>query len=1317
MSVHKESLQSYYSALALIDDHYQDLQKSRTELLWYESKLSEAERLAVQHGLNTSSTNPGTTVQGLNRYHFLQTFSNFNETLNQYHTFHEYLQYELVSIQEQYDAELQRLRTHQQTLEEQLKRCIKTLDASKMAAFFYMLTIILAGLGVFYFTKNIQSSGLTIGGISILSLFLPVFCQRSLLTAISGIRQESPRHKKLHHDVREFRYQKLEEEASALTHKQSKENQLRATLAQQAQQARNELAILHEYIAYARRDVTEIKPQVLRDVWMRQKNFFAELIGELGMSAWDWTYPQWNNDYVTPDAGQSPSLFRFGELLIDREQKDASIPAIFTLRTNAPTDREQFSGHVVMFSNNTASRQAVLQVIESLAVRTIASLPAKSLKGIFIDPVNAGNTFPFKNFPKEVSAQQTYTRTEDIRQQLRLLAQHVEQMTQSYLSRDYSMIEEYNADSESISEAYRYVFIADFPFAFDHAAIEDLRNILLNGARAGVYVVMHVDDSLEKPQEFRYDFFDDYSTVIRPAAGTTTGGSFLSKGTFKVGYVYLGRVTRILHSGAYVEFLPGREGMLPTGNMKEYRIQQPEQAVSVGQAVVVKVSSIDSQEHATLTCLGIQRDEAISVSCLALQGQNLQPDGTPLFSLQIPSGQTFRLCLDSPPNGAHFNQLAQKVSEAIRNLPVEILPFERFYPQQIWTHRSSRNICVPIGSAGARENLNFLLGMYEDGSYEPAHALLAGTTGSGKSYTLHAIICSLALYYSPDELEMYLLDYKEGVEFQVYVTPDLGDATNSLNNPDPRQILPHARVISLESDAEFGLSVLENAIAQIEARSILFKQHGTANLESYREVTGNTLPRILVAIDEYQQMYLQADGRLCERLNDALEIITKQGRSFGVHLLLASQSPRVKDFRERIYEQIAVRMAMKMSKSTASLLMADDNVNVVGLLDRVGKIAYNDQLGDKHSNQLGQIAYIDSKSRLAVMKAVLQESDRRQFERSIPTVVFNGIRPAQLFNNHEINELSREPEWLSLSELNKICLRERDWIPQEKPCATWIGESMRLESQVRPIFRRRSRNNLLLIGNDESEVFGALSGLLVGLLHTNTPDNLGFLVADLSVSSDTPSSDFMLKFRETCAVQYEVHIGKRYASPSDCIVRADSIWQNVVSEFEYRKECRQEEPDCVDFGKSLFFVLALGSLSQMAEFRPVSGRIGEEMSPDAKQLMEILSQGPELGIHIVLWLSDIKSFHQLFSGNRTALPHFDMRVAFKMNDRDSTDLLGEGIAKKLRTSQAYFLNASTPEPPEKFRPYAIPSMELMEKYAHNFNKRIPALDSLLVTVS
>ncbi|MFO0802368.1 MAG: FtsK/SpoIIIE domain-containing protein [Gemmataceae bacterium] len=72
----------------------------------------------------------------------------------------------------------------------------------------------------------------------------------------------------------------------------------------------------------------------------------------------------------------------------------------------------------------------------------------------------------------------------------------------------------------------------------------------------------------------------------------------------------------------------------------------------------------------------------------------------------------------------------------------------------------------------------------------PRHrpALIAGKTGSGKSTLLHALITNLGLMYSPDEAELYLVDFKEGVEFQWYAT----------------YRLPHARVVAIQSEREFG---------------------------------------------------------------------------------------------------------------------------------------------------------------------------------------------------------------------------------------------------------------------------------------------------------------------------------------------------------------------------------------------------------------------------------------------------------------------------------------------------------------------------------
>src|SRR5205823_10680705 len=98
--------------------------------------------------------------------------------------------------------------------------------------------------------------------------------------------------------------------------------------------------------------------------------------------------------------------------------------------------------------------------------------------------------------------------------------------------------------------------------------------------------------------------------------------------------------------------------------------------------------------------------------------------------------------------------------------------------------------------------------------------LIAGKTGSGKSSLLNALVTNLALNYSPDEIELYLIDFKKGVEFKSY-------AANAL---------PHARVVAIESEREFGLSVLQRLDAELVMRGELFRSLGVNDLPSFRNL-------------------------------------------------------------------------------------------------------------------------------------------------------------------------------------------------------------------------------------------------------------------------------------------------------------------------------------------------------------------------------------------------------------------------------------------------------------------------------------------------
>ena len=113
----------------------------------------------------------------------------------------------------------------------------------------------------------------------------------------------------------------------------------------------------------------------------------------------------------------------------------------------------------------------------------------------------------------------------------------------------------------------------------------------------------------------------------------------------------------------------------------------------------------------------------------------------------------------------------------------------------------------PIGRTGATKLQYLAIGK---GTCQ--HALIAGKTGSGKSTLFHVIITNLALWCSPEQVEFYLVDFKKGVEFKCYAT----------------HRLPHARVVAIESDREFGLSVLQRVDDELKRRGDLFRKLGRA---------------------------------------------------------------------------------------------------------------------------------------------------------------------------------------------------------------------------------------------------------------------------------------------------------------------------------------------------------------------------------------------------------------------------------------------------------------------------------------------------------
>ncbi len=111
--------------------------------------------------------------------------------------------------------------------------------------------------------------------------------------------------------------------------------------------------------------------------------------------------------------------------------------------------------------------------------------------------------------------------------------------------------------------------------------------------------------------------------------------------------------------------------------------------------------------------------------------------------------------------------------------------------QEFWTKSSQFEVSVPIGWDINHKEVRFEIGKAQN------HTLICGRSGSGKSNFLHVLIQNLAFYYAPNEVQLFLLDYKEGVEFNAYT------------NPVP---LEHARLVSVASSVGYGMSFFKLAL-------------------------------------------------------------------------------------------------------------------------------------------------------------------------------------------------------------------------------------------------------------------------------------------------------------------------------------------------------------------------------------------------------------------------------------------------------------------------------------------------------------------------
>ncbi|WP_164863338.1 FtsK/SpoIIIE domain-containing protein [Helicobacter pylori] len=292
--------------------------------------------------------------------------------------------------------------------------------------------------------------------------------------------------------------------------------------------------------------------------------------------------------------------------------------------------------------------------------------------------------------------------------------------------------------------------------------------------------------------------------------------------------------------------------------------------------------------------------------------------------------------------------------------------------EKFWTKSSQYEVSVPVGWDINHKEVCFEIGNAQN------HTLICDHSGSGKSNFLHVLIQNLAFYYNPDEVQLFLLDYKEGVEFNAYTDP----------------ILEHARLVSVASSVGFGVSFLSWLCKEIQKRADRFKQFKVKDLNDYRK--HEKMPRLIVMVDEFQVLFSDKSKGSVER---SLNTLLKKGRSYGVHLILATQTMRGGEIDSSIKAQIANRIALPMDADDSAKILDDD---VACELVRPEGIFNNNGGHQKYHTKMSiPKALDDFKSFLTKIHAEFNQRNLTPIDRKI----YNGETPLEMPNTLKANEM------------------------------------------------------------------------------------------------------------------------------------------------------------------------------------------------------------------------------------------------------------------------------------------------------------------------
>lgn len=558
-------------------------------------------------------------------------------------------------------------------------------------------------------------------------------------------------------------------------------------------------------------------------------------------------------------------------------------------------------------------------------------------------------------------------------------------------------------------------------------------------------------------------------------------------------------------------------------------------------------------------------------------------------------------------------------------------------PDTWWQNRTNDSVVAPFGRSGATEVASLRL---DSGNL--TGALIVGRPGSGKSTLIHTVLAGLTTLYGPGELELYLLDFKEGVEFADYAEHGL----------------PHASCIAVESERELGMNVLQSLEHELKRRADAFKAARVQNIGGYRNL-GHELTRIVVFFDEFQVLF-NDDDRIGQQAAKSLDQIIKQGRSHGIHIVLSSQTlSGMIAINKQSLQLLNVRVLLPSSTEDAMTVM-DDHNPAHRLISSRGEGILNNESGRESANVHFKGAYEDStvrKNRLDAMRAKAEDAG---FTRK--PLIFETGTQAHL-EDAELTRFAPGSTEDPRRQSDQVILRP--------------GDAFSLHSDYYVELKREAGGNIVHVDrNISQQLVGTMTALWLSARASNpftTHEIIGF--------SHIPPA-----LQEVINGLVDQGAATQYSSKN-----AESALASVVEEIDRRQE--EQDYSSAPIILTLFGIQKARDLDPNSFSSPMS--FDDEPSVSLHELIErIAAEGPEVGVHTIATADTAQGLEKRLS--RKVQHEFSFRLIGSMSNEDISQLTSATVRVRPDQGQMLYYDLDTGET-KKYLPYVLNDTDWVAK--------------------